>query len=153
MPNLDSSPSLSDLVDGMKAYDTTDEWDVVVSYSVAKLNALIASIWTNDPNFTASITFETTVKGFRPKDDYQIAWDIKLQSPTLVFTPEKSATLSMPITGTWQTHQGDDYDDKIDIPEGYSVLITTPLMALKVQEGETQAASQAVRHTTLSLSS
>jgi len=145
MASLNSFPSPETLVKGMTGFDCTDQWDVVVSYSLDKLNNILSTLWANDEELSATKSFEIVVKGFEPKDDYNVAWEIDTRPPTLKFNADKTATLEIPLAGTWQAHRGETYKVKHTLPDGYKLFITTSLMGVKVRGGEMQKGSQVVR--------
>ncbi|TFK49654.1 hypothetical protein OE88DRAFT_1646097 [Heliocybe sulcata] len=135
MVGLSSYPTLDELVNGMNGYDSTDGWDVVVSYSLDKLDTLLKSLWRNDPKFSKSFYFTTTVQGFDDSDTYYVDWTVTLTPPTLHFTQTGSATLLMSISGSSVKRKGDKTKPGDDIPAGYNVHLTTPLLAVKAEAG------------------
>ncbi|KZT19027.1 hypothetical protein NEOLEDRAFT_1183729 [Neolentinus lepideus HHB14362 ss-1] len=134
MVGLGSYPTLDELVSGMNSYESTDGWDVVVSYSLDKLDALLKTLWKNDPKFSQSFVFTTEVPGWDDDDTYYIDWTVKLESPSLQFTQKGNATLVMPISGSSVKRKNGKTKPGDDVPAGYSLHLTTPLLAVKASE-------------------
>jgi hypothetical protein len=81
----------------MSGVNSTSNWDVLVSYSVTKLNALLPSLWKRDTTFTnVSMEFDYETFGIRMAATFDIG------APTLQFlTGESSqAQLTMSLQGT-----------------------------------------------------
>jgi hypothetical protein len=90
------------LVAAMTGVNATANWDVLVSYSVSKLNALLPSLWISNSTFTQlPIDFDYPGFGFRMHADFTLG------SPTLQFASGQNgvAILVMPISGTLRKDQ------------------------------------------------
>jgi len=107
---MDDFPTVDALVAGMQNNTgTTDNWDVVSSYSVDKLNALLTKLWRGDGKESDNIIL------YIEDEDrfgvYYSNWNLQMAAPTLSFTFDGKAELSMGLTGTWQI-EGLDRDGK-----------------------------------------
>lgn len=90
------------LVAAMTGVNATANWDVLVSYSVTKLNALLPSLWVSNSTFTqVPIDFDYPGFGFRMHADFTLG------SPTLQFAGGQNgvAILVMPISGMLRKDQ------------------------------------------------
>jgi hypothetical protein len=70
----------------MSGVNSTSNWDVLVSYSVTKLNALLPSLWKRDTTFTnVSMEFDYETFGIRMAATFDIG------APTLQFLTGESS--------------------------------------------------------------
>ncbi|KAI1480717.1 hypothetical protein F4774DRAFT_376958, partial [Daldinia eschscholtzii] len=123
-----SLPSLDELTEGMKGSGKTEKWDVVVSYSVDKLNAVLQKLWKSD-SASKKINFSKEREGFKHAK-YWTEFDITLAAPTLSFTPSKNACLKMDISGTYHDKTDTETGEDEDIPSGYYLEATVPLICV-----------------------
>ncbi|PGH18962.1 hypothetical protein AJ80_04289 [Polytolypa hystricis UAMH7299] len=130
-------PSLDELVSGMKNAPKTEKWDVVVSYSVAELNAVLQKLWT--ANRTTCKLDKFSAKREGPGHSvYYTDFNITLGAPTLTFTLTQEACLKMKITGTCQDRDDNKTYTEEAIPSGYYFHVTLPLAGVKADGNVTE---------------
>jgi hypothetical protein len=125
-------PSLPDFLAGMEPgttdyAGTTENWDVVVSYSLDKLNHLLESLWTEDGPFKVlDLSLQTKVRdprGGKVHPTYNLNWGVSLGSPTLSFNAygnAPTAVLTMVVNG-WSKAE-DRKDAKGIVVETYDAV-------------------------------
>lgn len=126
-----SLPSLDELKDGMKHSSKTEKWDVVVSYSVAELNAVLQKLWKSDsPNKNAKFSVEREGPGH---SKYWTDFDVSFAAPALSFTLRKAARLKMSLSGTYHDRTSDKTypDDKV--PSGYYFEANLPIVCVSAK--------------------
>jgi hypothetical protein len=108
---MDSYPTLDQLLAGMQSkLGTTDRWDVVASYSLDKLNALLKKAWLADDTFSTTFALKTESQN-EDDETYYTDWTLKLGAPSLQFTLDNRASLLMALSGSWQ-NEGTDGNGK-----------------------------------------
>ena len=147
---MSTYPSLSKLVDGMQGGGTTDLWDVVVSYSIDRLNKLLQKLWVTDTTFDE---IQFTTQSMLPTGDLiNINWRVKIGSPTLSFTLDGRAILSMSVSGSHQAEgtnpsTGEPYPI-IELPaNSYQLDALVPLVSVRAKEGSNVGTDPTVRQT------
>ena len=124
-------PSLYELSRGMQGSSRTEKWDVVVSYSIDQLNALLQKLWKADPPAkTAQFTVPREGPGHTK---YWTDFDVTFAAPSLTFTLSKSARLKMALSGTYHDRTEDKTfpDDKI--PSGYYFEAILPIICVSAE--------------------
>lgn len=123
----DLYPTVDFLVSGMQSrLNLTEKWDMVVSYSLDSLNSLIAQLWERHPTTGDSIILVS--ENINEDDEtYHIKWTLRLGSPSLRFTYDGRAELTMALSGTYMTVEksadGKERPMKT-IPEATYVLVS-----------------------------
>lgn len=136
-------PALDTLVNWMKGSQSTDQWDVVCSYSVDQLNRFLSAQY-DAGKLARDVKISTQVEDPLTGDPLDVEFDLKFASPTLAFIAGRSgyATLTMPLKdGSTYTLSIPGRPPKVTpIPGGkYSIQATVPLAAIK---GDTGTVSQ-----------
>lgn len=130
------TPTLQKLVDTMNGHDSTNQWDIVCSYSVAQLNHFLQLQY--DANKLAKEVKLSTLRNDPfTGDKFHIDYDIHFASPALSFISGRSgfAKLKMEI------REGSSYTireskKKTDIPAGkYSIASIVPLASIAGDTG------------------
>ncbi|KAL4261750.1 hypothetical protein AB1N83_007084 [Pleurotus pulmonarius] len=133
--------TVESLAYGMQRAETTQGWDVMVSYSLDELNELLKKIWFSDPD--ASAEFYPVTQSYDPRTEeyYNIEWSIVLASPSLQFTIDGRASLCMDLSGKWRVEglkpDGTPYPWKI-IPSNCTFTAIVPLQSVRAREGDTK---------------
>ncbi|KAK6955886.1 hypothetical protein Daesc_003532 [Daldinia eschscholtzii] len=123
-----SLPSLDELAEGMKGSGKTEKWDVVVSYSIAKLNAVLQKLWKSD-SASKKVKFSKEREG-PGHTKFWTDFNVTLATPTLSFTLTKNACLKMDLSGTYHDRtDSQTYKDE-DIPSGYYFEATVPIICV-----------------------
>ncbi|KAJ8520298.1 hypothetical protein ONZ45_g2854 [Pleurotus djamor] len=136
---------LSTLVDGMKSAETTQNWDVIVSYSVDRLNNLLKTIWSAKDALKV-IKPVTTHYDPREDDEYEMEWEVNLAFTTLSFKKDGDghAHLEMTLNGRYRVkgekRNGDSYPWK-NIPPGCAFVASIPLQSVRAREGDTKGSN------------
>ncbi|KAF3904381.1 hypothetical protein ABW21_db0201074 [Orbilia brochopaga] len=127
-----SLPSLTELTEGMKDLGRTEKWDVVVSYSLTELNAVLQKLWKSD-SATQKAHFSVEREG-PGHSKYWTDFDITLAAPTLSFTPSKSASLKMNLSGKYHDYTEDKTYPDDTIPTGYYFEANLPIICVSVDQ-------------------
>ncbi|KAF3941139.1 hypothetical protein ABW19_dt0210569 [Dactylella cylindrospora] len=168
-PDLNSYPEMETLIQGMGGDNRTDGWDVTVSYNIAKLNTFLRKKWTARPESDGPIEFTVPTmlpyigpcKQWKQKfHKYKAAdstWNFKVGAPTLQFSAEQRAVLSMEVSGeiTTQEYVVDEPADPEHPPhvkeipvkpngppstdpisDGWVVKVNTPISAVKAYDSD-----------------
>ncbi|KAF5621965.1 hypothetical protein F52700_10839 [Fusarium sp. NRRL 52700] len=99
---MDSFPSVEDLVKGCKsASGVTAGWDIIVSYSLKHLNSKLERLWTESLTST-TLEFTASIMSLEG-EEYRIKCCLRLGTPTLQFTRDGKASLSMSLSGELQS--------------------------------------------------
>ena len=126
-PWTDLYPTVDFLVSGMQSrLNLTERWDMVVSYSLDSLNSLLAQLWQSHPTTGNPIVLVS--ENINEDDETNhIRWILRLGSPSLKFTYDGRAELTMPLSGTYATveksAEGKERPTKT-IPEATYVLVS-----------------------------
>ena len=90
--------ALSELVSSMKAVPSTNNWDIVTSYSEAQLNDFLAKQY-DAGKLAKTVEVSTTQESLLYGTKFTIDYTINFESPKLSFIQGRSgfATLEMPI--------------------------------------------------------
>jgi len=133
-----STLTLANLVSAMNGSTTTNQWDVVCSYSVDALNSFLKASY-DAGNLAKTVIMTVTEKDPVFGFDYQVLYSINFGSPLLSFSALQGiAILSMPMeTGSSYTvtvPNSNQPPQVTPIPPGYSVVAQVPLA---VVDGET----------------
>ncbi|CAN9253401.1 unnamed protein product [Alternaria alternata] len=154
-------PSKAALLSAMSGVNSTSNWDVLVSYSVTQLNALLPSLWKKDGKTFTNVTmnFDYETLGLRMAGNFDIG------APTLQFiTGESSQSqLTMSLQGSIRkdTLVTDDDTGAVTVTEGgpkdttsippglYQIIALVPLAsmdgnALDSNSGKAYPSSQRV---------
>jgi hypothetical protein len=104
---------------------------MVVSYSIASLNKLIAAQWSSaDISHTVTID-QQNYDMFG--DPYTTRWSLSLGLPALSFTADQKAVLTMDLSGEFGAvgtdSNGVPYRQR-SIPPGYQLILRVPLLLL-----------------------
>ncbi|CAI6333540.1 unnamed protein product [Periconia digitata] len=95
---------------------STDNWDVVVSYSLDKLNELLGKLWKTDAPFKSTISTQTNEYYMMLGTTYTVNWEMTLGSPSLSFDPygdNATAVLTMLVNGWYQVADQLDSEGKV----------------------------------------
>ncbi|MBF0423136.1 MAG: hypothetical protein HQL73_09095 [Magnetococcales bacterium] len=143
-------PTLPDLVKSMNGVPTTNQWDIVCSYTVAQLNAFLTAQY-QAGKLAKEIKLSTKRQDPLTGAIFTISYDIQFASPKLTFMTGRSGFgyLTMPI------NNGSSYSVTPDgaikptktapIPGGiYSVQATVPLAAIQGDTGSVIEQGQVV---------
>ncbi|KAK4444819.1 hypothetical protein QBC34DRAFT_429557 [Podospora aff. communis PSN243] len=129
-------PSVLELVGGMKwdkDPETTQRWDMVVSYALDPINKILTKLWKNDPLLMCPMQLMT---------DEEVRWELKLRAPSLRFTIDQRGELAMPLNGTWQK-QGTQPDGTLfpvcQIPDEYVLVAKVPIDYIKADSTNAKA--------------
>ncbi|KAJ8482429.1 hypothetical protein ONZ45_g14950 [Pleurotus djamor] len=131
---------LSTLVEGMKSAETTQNWDVIVSYSVDRLNNLLKTIWSAKDALEV-IRPVTRHTDPREEEDYEMEWEVMLAFRTLSFKEDGDghARLEMALVGRHRVkgknRKGLPYSWK-DIPDKCMFIASIPLQSVRAREGD-----------------
>lgn len=128
-----SAPTYDELVLQMGGgTSSTNGWDIVCSYGVDALNAVLADSHLNNTlvtEFSVSATHTSVLS----KQKVTVDFDIKLAAPTLQFVAGLSGMccLTMPIlSATYKTSEVPGVIlEQGSLPDGYSIVATVPLAA------------------------
>lgn len=137
--------TLPELVKAMSGRDTTDKWDVVVSYSLEQLNQFLASQY-QAGTLAREVKLHTELE-----DDFagdkSVDYDLRISSPALAFNSQTpgTAVLTMGIgSGSSYTvtpKSGGQPQTKSFPADRYSIQCVVPLAALSGTTGKTQQAT------------
>ena len=137
-----SFSSLSDLVSSMNGKPSTNQWDIVCSYTVAQLNQFLQAQY-EVGKLAKEVHLSTEREDPLMGTDFTISYNIQFASPQLGFISGRSgfATLEMPIkdgSSYSVTPKGADKPTRtVSIPGGkYSVKAVVPLAAIRGDTGE-----------------
>jgi hypothetical protein len=128
-------PTIDDLVNLMKGNASTDQWDVVCSYSVNQLNQFLSAQY--DANLLAKdVKISTQVQDPITDDPLDILFDLHFASPSLSFIAGRAgyATLTMTLIegSTYTLTIQGGVTKVVPIPGNkYSIQATVPLAAMK----------------------
>ena len=139
---MESFVSLSDLVSSMNGKPSTNQWDIVCSYTVAQLNQFLQTQY-DAGKLAKEVHLSTERQDPLMGTDFTISYDIQFASPKLGFISGRSgfATLTMLIkdgSSYSVTLKGATTPTKtVSIPGGkYSVKAVVPLAAIRGDTGE-----------------
>ncbi|OOO11136.1 hypothetical protein OAory_01076060 [Aspergillus oryzae] len=133
-----SSASKENLHGAMKGGETTDKWDVLVSYDQGKLQKYLKAAWAKTHR-VASAEFKVTtmIAGHEFEEDFKLT----IEDPTLEFyqgSNEARARLTMDISGTSTSKQFPN--EPLTIDRGnFSLQVTLPVKAIHGDGGSTIA--------------
>jgi hypothetical protein len=113
----DSLPTIDALLTAMTGANSTSDWDVLVSYSVAKLNAILPSLWKGDT--FDDLSFHRDYLDFERRTTAQLS----IGAPTLQFVAGENARalLTMKLQGWLRTDTlavNQDTGEIISVTEG-----------------------------------
>lgn len=120
----------------MKGGETTDKWDVLVSYDQGKLQKYLKAAWAKTHR-VASAEFKVTtmIAGHEFEEDFKLT----IEDPTLEFyqgSNEARARLTMDISGTSTSKQFPN--EPLTIDRGnFSLQVTLPVKAIHGDGGST----------------
>ncbi|KAL2758163.1 hypothetical protein ACRALDRAFT_1061388 [Sodiomyces alcalophilus JCM 7366] len=104
LPSMDSYPTVDALVSGMQGLPgVTEKWDMVVSYSLDSLNSLLVQLWNSHHPTTGGTIVLVSENQDEDGETYHIEWSLRLGSPSLRFTYDGRAELTMGLSGTYKT--------------------------------------------------
>lgn len=133
---------LQDLVKDMNGKPSTNQWDIVCSYTVSQLNKFLQAHY-DAGKLAKEIKLSTERQDPLTGDNFTISYDIKFASPVLSFISGRSefATLTMPINNGSSYSiipQGATQPTKTVLIPGdkYSVKAVVPLAAISGDTGE-----------------
>jgi hypothetical protein len=136
-------PALNDLLQAMSQGSSTNNWDCVISYSLAALNAALKARYDSK----AAVS---EVKGTQPRTDpltgksFTLSYDVLLGAPEMEFISGTNGLvqLTMPIlSGSYSvTPQGGTALPTVEIPSDYNVQVILPLVAVSGDGQQTAAA-------------
>ncbi|KAK0652925.1 hypothetical protein B0T16DRAFT_107803 [Cercophora newfieldiana] len=140
---MDKFPTKDALVAGLSAnLNATDNWDVVVSYSITELGDFLKTRWGGDEKNHVLANVSFTIDDVDRQGPFQQTFNLKLDAPKLSFTVSGSAEarLEMPISGTFQyvglKPDGQPYPVET-IPSGqYLCIASVPLKAVTAKKTE-----------------
>ncbi|KAL6808377.1 hypothetical protein V8C40DRAFT_165624 [Trichoderma camerunense] len=119
--------TVTELNEAMKSHSVTGDWDVVVSYSTKKLNAILDSLWYRGGK-TDFVAITPKSQPGQLENDYEM----KLHNPTLNFVTKGPATacLKMGLSGTaWIG--GKAAAKKVDIQLGtFQIQFEVPVVSV-----------------------
>ena len=130
-PSMDAYPAIDALVTGMQTrLGVTEKWDMVVSYSLDSLNSLLVQLWDSHPTTGGDIVLVS--ENLNEDDEtYHIRWSLRLGSPSLKFTYDGRAELTMTLAGTYKTVEksadGKDRPTKTIPDTTYVLVANVPL--------------------------
>ncbi|KAK4221376.1 hypothetical protein QBC38DRAFT_429224 [Podospora fimiseda] len=138
MVNMDAFPSVNDLVNGSKSnVGITDNWDMVVSYSLTSLNQVLQRLWTH--SITSTDVHVRTTSLNEDDEEYHTNWWLRLGAPTLQFTNDGKASLCMPINGKRQNEgkdsKGNERPVKEIVADTYGLYAVIPLEFVSARTG------------------
>ncbi|WP_437313022.1 hypothetical protein [Sorangium sp. So ce385] len=141
-------PALDSLVNWMKGSQSTDQWDVVCSYSVDQLNRFLGAQY-DAGKLAREVRITTQVEDPVTGDPLDIEFDLKFASPTLAFVAGRSgyATLTMRLKdgGSYTINVPGRPPKVTPIPgDKYSIEATVPLAAIKGDTGTVSPAGNVV---------
>lgn len=127
-----SSLPVKDLHEKLKNVETTDKWDILVSYSEKQLNQFLKKTWGTSDRFT-NVHFER-VEG-SGKHAFTQLFDLKFHAPDLEFdttgTDGGYACLTMPLSGKYR-YSDDEPEEAVEIKEGqYNFKVRTRVAGMK----------------------
>ncbi|MEU8571639.1 hypothetical protein AB0C51_25500 [Streptomyces pathocidini] len=138
-------PSLNELVSKMNGRDSTNKWDVVVSYSAEQLNSFLKTAYAGN-KLVSKVVLNSRTYIKQIKKYYEDTYTINLQAPTIEFLlgQRGMARLVMPIGegSTYETkEEGTSGPGEVTkLPAGkYSVVATVPLAVIS---GDKKVADQ-----------
>jgi hypothetical protein len=149
---MDKYPTLDALIVGMKNnIGVTSGWDLIVSYSVDKLNTLLGDIWTAK-KATTNVTVRTTDIDHRdrPPSTYHTEFNLQISAPTLQFDPAGGgrAVLVMNLNGNFhvvEPMRNGDTDPGTELElDKYELRVTVPIKAVSARA--TDSGFQDVKH-------
>ncbi|TWU71795.1 hypothetical protein ED733_000106 [Metarhizium rileyi] len=128
---MTSQATPEQLHDAMTGLETTDHWDVLVSYSEDQLNQFLKRTWGGlhkvaKPTFTVSTT--------HGKRTFTDVYDLVLEDPMIQFIQNDAgpwATLTLSVSGTQRPKDSNDPGDVLFIPKGlYKFQVNVPLSSV-----------------------
>jgi hypothetical protein len=123
------------LYEVLVGHDSTDQWDVVVSYAEEKLNDLLRERWDQSRTFIdmpLDVVYE-----FIPSLKVTLHFKIHLGSPSLQFASGTGkAHLTMPLTGSYEVSGvPENHEEILHIPDGaYALEVRVPLAGVSGNE-------------------
>lgn len=128
--------SYGDLLSALEGVvGATNEWDIVCSYSIDALNAVLSSAHQSNKIVT-SIQLSVTHKDIAPPHSlYVTNYNLNIGAPSLEFAPGSggSAILTMPILSSSNLQITDSQGALLEtdnIPAGYSLVANVPLASI-----------------------
>lgn len=121
--------SSNSLVAGMKNGQTTQDWDIVVSYSILRLNTILTDLWGKGAHAT-QVEWEGKTS-YGVGSDRRRIYKLTLQAPKLSFTHNNFAQLVFPLSGSTKTATfAGIYGPEVHIPSGYGLWVAVPLTSV-----------------------
>lgn len=128
--------SSNSLITGMKKGQTTQDWDIIVSYSILRLNTILADLWGKSAHAT-QVEWEEKVS-YEVGPDQMMTYKLTIEAPKLSFTHNNLAQLVFPLSGsTKTTSSAGIYGPEVDIPSGYGLWATVPLTSVFANDNPT----------------
>lgn len=149
---MDKYPDLDSLIVGMKSdIGVTSGWDLIVSYSVDKLNTLLSEIWTAK-KATTNVAVQTTGLNHmdEPPSTYHTDFNLQISAPTLQFDPSDKGTavLAMNLNGNFHVVEpmpnGKTHPVHQIEQDKYELRVTVPIKAVSARA--TDSGFQDVKH-------
>jgi hypothetical protein len=140
---------LNDLVNSMNGQSTTCGWDVVVSYSVSKLNGVLQEMWNRGKYSTSPID-----DYIDPTKTIRITFDVEVDSPSLQFLDGEKVLLKFGLAGRSWRSKPDEALDKQTAKEStfhrgqHTLEVEVPLVTVSgdvVESGDVERLKEAAK--------
>lgn len=141
MTTTSNFPTKNNLFSAMQKGKSTNNWDIVCSYSEDKINALLEQRY-DQKELTEKIAFSISVKDSR-KNDHTVKYNLVCGTPLLKFAESGDFTckLAFPLSKFSYTI---DKQTPIVLDGKYSLTVSAPLANLNVDSKKVQSGNSVV---------